>query len=256
MLKKRIIFVLFFTNGKFHLSRNFKLQSVGDAQWLFDKFKFQSISQYIDEIVILNVDRTRDSIHPGFSSAFVEAIQFLMKKTFCPLTIGGGIITSEQVSVCFNMGADKVLFNTAAIVCPTVIEETVFKFGTQAVIGAVDYKNDQLVRIRNGSECVGNIADHLRMLISLGVGEILINNIDADGTGQGFNFDVLNSIPPDLSVPLIICGGAGKPIHFQEALLRPEIDAVASGNLFNFIGNGFEIVRRHLLDSDISVRAI
>jgi cyclase len=255
MLKKRLIFILYFSNGKFHLSRNFKLQSVGDAQWLFDKFNFQSISQFVDEIVILNVERSKK--HGSiYSNKFYEAIQFLMKKTFCPLTVGGGLESINQVIDCFNIGADKVLFNTAAIVCPEVVKDTISKFGSQAVIGSIDYKNDQSTWIKNGYENCTNTSKHIQTLINLNVGEILLNNMDADGTGQGFNFNIFNYIPHDLNMPLIICGGAGKPAHLQSALLRGDVDAVATGNLFNFIGNGFEMARRYLLEVGINVRAL
>lgn len=256
MLKKRLIFVLYFSNGKFHLSRNFKLQSVGDARWLFDKFKFHTISKYVDEIIILDVDRDRRRVKYGFSIEFIDAVKFLMQKTFCPLTIGGGITSLEQVANCFDIGADKVLFNTAAISCPQVIRESVLKFGSQAVLGGVDFKADHSTWINNGTELAGSIQGHVEALVNLGVGEVLLNNIDADGTGQGFNLEILSYLPPGLSVPLIICGGAGKPLHFRDALLRQDVDAVATGNLFNFIGNGFEVARKILIDSKLSVRSL
>lgn len=256
MLKKRIIFVLYFANGKFHLSRNFKLQSVGNAHWLFDKFKFQTIAQYVDEIIILNVDRNRGQITHGFQEEFINAIQFLMKQTFCPLTIGGGITTLGHVATCFDIGADKVLFNSAVISFPRTIQEAVYKYGSQAVVGAIDFKTDQTTWINNGSERASIIPEHVEKLVNLGVGEVFLNNIDADGTGQGFNLNVLSCLPCGLQVPLIICGGAGQPIHFCDALLHHEVDAVATGNLFNFIGNGFEIVRERLIEAKLSVRSI
>src|SRR5262245_37115888 len=111
MLKKRLIFILYFDSGVFFLSRNFRLQRVGDVRWLVDRFRFKNIGRFIDEIVILDVSRNANADRCG-GRVFNEALTYLMRETFVPLTIGGGIRSIEDASRCFGLGADKILFNS------------------------------------------------------------------------------------------------------------------------------------------------
>ena len=106
MLKKRIIFKLYFKDNYFCLSRNFKLQKVGTIDWLFNNLNFSNIANFIDELVIINVNE-KNYKNPIINE-FKFAIQKLMKKTFIPLTIGGGLRNLSQVNDCFAIGADKI----------------------------------------------------------------------------------------------------------------------------------------------------
>ncbi len=257
MLKKRLIFILYYSGGDFFLSRNFRLQRVGDVRWLIDKFRFKSIGKYIDEIIVLDV--TRESYDNKTSWDYLaNSLTYLMKETFVPLTIGGGLRSAEQVSRCFEMGADKVLFNTPLITQPELVRECVVHFGAQAVVASIDVISSQgiyLSRITNGELEGLALVDHINKAVNLGVGEIIINSIDQDGTGTGFDMNLVRHSLGRFSVPLIIAGGAGKPEHFSDVLAIPGIDAAATGNLFNFIGKGFERVRSHLLERGLPVRS-
>ena len=246
MLKKRLIFILFFQNGYFHLSRNFRLQKVGDSEWLIDKFKFSSIGDFIDELVVIDVSRERSSINN--LDNLKETLNSLMKGIFVPLTVGGGIYDMNSAKTLFEAGADKILLNTSVANDKEFVKNCISRFGAQAVVGGVDIrKKEEKYRsfINNGTEDFSDLDNHLELIEDLKFGEVLITDIDRDGTGVGFDMDLLNKIP-NLTIPIIVAGGAGKPEHFEEALLLENISASGTGNLFNFIGTGFENTRLHL----------
>lgn len=256
MLKKRLIFVLYFDSGSFCLSRNFRLQRVGDARWLVDKFRFATIGKFVDEIVVLDVSRD-PAIKRCQSDAFLGAVSHLMKETFVPLTIGGGLRSISDARACFSAGADKILFNTPAITQPDLVRDCVSLYGSQAVVVGVDVHREDSAYVSKLSNCqVAGLPlqQHLQCIEELGVGEVLVNSIDRDGTGVGFDSELISQCL-SLPVPLIVAGGAGKPEHFAAMLALPNVEAAATGNLFNFIGRGFESVRTHLLDKGFPVRS-
>lgn len=259
MLKKRLIFVLYYDSGIFCLSRNFRLQKVGDHSWLFNKFRFGSIGSYVDELVLLDV--TRSSDHSAFipkDKRFVDALSHLMSETFVPLTIGGALRGMSDVQKCFELGADKVLFNTPVVSQPDLVRQCVSAYGSQAVVAQIDAtlcEDGYVTRISNNEVPALSISEHLDLAIDLGVGEIIVNSIDQDGTGAGFDMDLISQCT-GLPVPLIVAGGAGKPEHFAQVLSISSVDAAATGNLFNFVGAGFENVRSYLSAQGLPVRPL
>lgn len=257
MLKKRLIFILYFDSGDFFLSRNFRLQRVGDARWLVDRFRFKTIGRFVDEIVLLNVSRKPDASRCG-GAAFTDALACLMRETFVPLTIGGGIRSVEDAKRCFEMGADKILFNSPIQSDPGLVGDCVSRFGSQAVIGAIDIKADAggyLSRTGNGQQPGLPLDEHLGRMRAIGVGEVMVNSIDRDGTGMGFDTTLIDRCQA-INVPLIVAGGAGRPDHFADVLSRRNVEAAATGNLFAFIGKGFELVREHLIANRLPVRSV
>ena len=231
MLKKRLIFILFFQDGFFHLSRNFNLQRVGNASWLVDKFKFNSIGDYIDELIILDVSRGRENKEN--ISLLRDAVEQVMKGIFVPLSLGGGITSLSNAKDFFEMGADKIILNSSMQLNPGLVCELVNKYGAQAVVGSIDYKKDGdecFSYINNGQTKSINLYDAISNSERLGVGEIMINSIDRDGTGMGFEFSIIDKFP-EVDMPIIISGGAGKPVHFLDAFKKSNISAVGTGNL-------------------------
>jgi cyclase len=256
MLKKRLIFVLYYDEGAFYLSRNFRLQRVGDVRWLMDKFRFKSIGRFIDEVMILDVSR-RSQSGTSKGDRFRDSLAYLMRDTFVPLSIGGALRSIEDVKYCFQLGADKVLFNTPVVTQADLVRDCVALFGAQAVVAAIDVSEQggaYVSRVSNAQTPGIPLTDHLELAVRLGVGEIMVNSIDRDGTGTGFDMNLVQQCA-GLTLPLIIAGGAGKPEHFAEALSLAGVDAAATGNLFNFIGKGFERVRSHLLAQGMPVRS-
>ena len=255
MKKKRIIFKLIFFNNKFYLSRNFKLQEVGDVQLLFERLKFQNISDGIDELVILNV--SKKNFNNPLSKDFINSIETLMKKTFLPLTIGGGLRKMSQVKECFKIGADKVLLNSSIDKNEKLLKSISDIFGRQALILGVDVKKingEYFSFINNGTKKYKNLKEHLKKINKLKCGEVFLTSIDRDGTGFGFDENILKSY--NLEIPVIISGGAGKPEHFYKLIKEKKISGLMTGNLYNFLGNGLPNLRNELLKKKINLRVI
>lgn len=248
MLKKRIIFTLLFDNGQFVLSRNFRLQKVGNLDWLQRNYNFAQVAFFIDELIVLDVSRgTRDP------DAFCAALEQISAGCFAPIAAGGGVISVDYARRLLRSGADKVVLNSALADDPELVIDIVSEFGQQCVVGAVDVKRtggDYGVYIRNGSQLLTIPArEALTWALSGHVGEIYLNCIDRDGTGQGYDLDTLDLLPPDCSIPVIIAGGVGNAKHFVEGLADSRVDAVATAHLFNFIGDGLKRARHLLLDN-------
>lgn len=256
MLKKRLIFILYYDNGNFYLSRNFRLQRVGDARWLVDKFRFKSIGKFVDEIIVLDV--TRESRGGELKDSILrDSVAYVMQETFVPMTLGGALRNIDQVKQCFEFGADKILFNTPIITEPELVRECVALFGSQAIVASIDIcinQDEYFSRISNAGVLGVPLIEHIRRAVELGVGEIMVNSIEQDGTGTGFDLKLVEQCI-GLPVPLIVAGGAGKPEHFVNVLELDGVDAAATGNLFNFIGKGFEVVRTNLLERGLPVRS-
>lgn len=253
MLKKRVIFTLLYDNGYFMLSRNFRLQRVGDIHWLRKNYNFSHIAFSIDELIILDVTRGERDI-----GKFCEHIKIITEDCFVPIAAGGGISSLDDAAMMLRSGADKVVINSALSYSEELISKVAAKFGQQAIIGAVDVKQledgAKYCFINNGVEQQELSAkEYIDKITKLPIGELYLNSMDRDGTGQGYDLDLLDFIEEHHDFPLILAGGAGKPAHFAEGLKHPKVDAVATAHLFNFVGNGLEKARRHLLSEDFEL---
>lgn len=246
MLKKRLIFTLLYNQGQFMLSRNFRLQKVGDLKWLQTNYNFSHISFSIDELIVLDVTRGEKN-----SEAFCEALKLLAEGCFVPIAAGGGIRTIEHARTLLRSGADKVVVNTPLYENNDVISELASEFGQQCVVAAMDIKRtpdgSYQAWAECGSKCLdGSAASWVEQVTNAAVGEIYLNSIDRDGTGQGFDLQLLDLLPPDMPKPVILAGGVGNATHLAEGLADPRVDAVATAHLFNFVGDGLKQARELL----------
>ncbi|PMG26081.1 imidazole glycerol phosphate synthase cyclase subunit [Vibrio splendidus] len=252
MLRDRLIFSLIYNDGAFMQSRNFRLQRVGDINWLERNYKFQKISFSLDELVVLDASRKDKNIEE-----FSLIVKRLVDDVFIPVAAGGGVRSLEDADLLFLNGADKVILNTPLYKNPKLIKEITGKYGAQSVVACIDYKNINgiaEVYINDGSELIDiSLIDYVDYVQELGVGEIILNSIDKDGTGFGYDFDTIKNISHQMSVPLILMGGAGNELHLQEGLELDFVSAVATANLFNFIGNGLPNARKHLLNNNMNL---
>tara|TARA_B100000963_G_scaffold359799_1_gene388251 strand:- start:3359 stop:4135 length:777 start_codon:yes stop_codon:yes gene_type:complete len=254
MLKKRIIFKLYYKDNSFCLSRNFKLQKVGDAEWLFRNLSFEDISNYIDELIILNVD-DKNYLDP-INKKFQTSIKKLMKKTFIPLTIGGGLRSLGNVSECFKIGADKILLNTS-ISDKNFVKKCVKKYGSQAIICGIDFKSEKrkyFSYVANGTKKYLEVKDHVKVANSLKFGEIFLTSIDRDGTGFGYDNEIIKNL--DIKTPIVLGGGAGKSEHLEALIIDKKISGLMTGNLFNFAGAGLLELRNKLIKKNVNLRKI
>ena len=245
MLKKRVIFTLLYDNGYFMLSRNFRLQKVGDLQWLKKNYNFSHIAFSIDELIILDVTRGKRD-----EDKFSQHIHSLAEECFIPIAAGGGIRTIDQARKLLHSGADKVVLNNLVTKNSNIVLEIAKEFGQQSIIASVDVKtidNNFTVWTDNGSTLQKeSVVEWLDNISRLPIGELYLNSMDRDGTGHGYKIELLECIPSSFPIPVILAGGAGKYKHFSEGLADIRVDAVATAHLFNFIGDGLEKSRTWL----------
>jgi len=243
MLRKRIIFTLLYCDGFFCLSRNFKLQKIGNYEWLLKNYNFSKISQYIDELIILDVSRKKNN-----REAFLKTAKSLSANCFMPIAIGGGVKDLDYVDKLMASGADKIILNTSIFDNQILVKKIAKKIGNQSIIASIDLiaekKNKYNVYVKNGSEKIKlETSQIINKIIKGPFGEIYLNSIDRDGTGQGYDFDMLNYFKKDNKIPLILAGGAGNFKHLLEGLRKKKVDAVATANLLNFVGDGLKDAR-------------
>jgi len=246
LLKKRIIFSLLYDSGWFVLSRNFRLQRVGNLEWLQRHYDFSHISFFIDELIVLDVSRTGQNLE-----AFRQTLEALTEGCFVPIAAGGGIRSTEEARQLLRSGADKVVINTGLFESPELARDLAKEFGQQCVVGSVDVKATEgtyQIHTACGSRALGKPGLHaLPELIDGQIGELYLNSIDRDGTGKGYDLALLDHLPPELSVPVIMAGGVGNASHLEEGFRDPRVNAVATAHLFNFVGNGLARARQSLI---------
>lgn len=252
MLRKRIIFTLIYENSKFNQSRNFRLQKVGDINWLEKNYKFKDIVFSLDELIVLNASKKEKDLEN-----FAQVLKRLVDDVFIPIAAGGGIRSFEDAKLLFNSGADKLVLNSTLYENPDFVKEIVRQYGSQSVVASIDYKiidGLKVVLINDGTKAIDmSLEEYIQYIQYLGVGELYLNSIDKDGTGFGYDLDTIDKISNSVNIPLIIAGGAGNEKHLLSGLVKEKVDAVATANLFNFIGNGLPNARKNLIERNLNL---
>ena len=248
MLRQRIVFTLIYNDGYFSQSRNFRLQSVGDIKWLEDNYKFQEISFSLDELIILNATTGNKDL-----PKFTNILNRLVDNVFIPVAAGGGIKSMEDAKLLFDNGADKIVINTALSKNEELVKNIISHYGKQSLIASVDYRVDG-VYINNGTEKVDMPLDeYMGYIESIGVGEIYLNSIEKDGTGFGYDIKTIEKVVKQINSPLIIAGGAGNEHHLLAGAQLPKVSAVATANLFNFMGDSLPNARDYMLKNSCNL---
>lgn len=229
MLKKRLIAVLVVKNGLVVQSIGFrKYLPIGKPDIAVDFLN----SWGIDEIVVLDIDASVQKRGPDFAM-----IEQLSRKNFTPLSIGGGISSVAEMKKVIHFGAEKIVINKAALQNPELISQAVDILGRQSVIVSVDVKklgNKYFVFSDSGSRKTSlEVTKWVRKIEELGAGEIFLNSIDRDGTKMGYDLALIKLVSRSVTIPVIVCGGAGQPKHFVQAFENGVV-AVAAGNFFHF----------------------
>ena len=234
------------------LSRNFRLQKVGNMDWLEENYGFSTVGYSIDELVVIDVSRQGRN-----TPQFCEDLKRLTRDCFAPITAGGGIRTLEHVHQLLRSGADKVVVNTALHDQQELVEEIATELGRQCIVASIDIqKINGVYQVfkNNGTVKVGESLDHILLKCAgLPIGEIHIESIDSDGTGNGLDLEILEFIKHVKDVPLILMGGVGNAEHIIAGLKDERVDAVATGNLLNFMGDGLVRARGLAIDGGINL---
>lgn len=251
MLAKRIIPCLDVRDGKVVKGVNFVgIQEVGDPVECARAY----MEQGADEIVFLDITATSDN-----RDTIVDVVRKTAKQVFVPLTVGGGIRSVEDFSKLLRAGADKVSVNSSALKNPQLIAEAADKFGSQCVVVAIDAKRMEdgswHAFVAGGRKDTGTDAvEWAAKACELGAGEILLTSMDADGTKQGFDLDLLNAVIARVNIPVIASGGCGSLAHFSEVFEKTGADAALAASLFHFGELTVPQVKDYLRARNIPVR--
>ena len=248
-----MIFTLLYDDGNFVLSRNFNRQKIGDNKWLDINYNFGSIHRYIDELILLNISNVRDKLN---KKNFIKSLKDISKNCFVPITAGGGIVSIKDAKELLDNGADKISINTK-LYDKNFIKKLAQKFGRQCIVGSLDFKKDEKKKynllINNGKKKIDtSIKNYIKHMESKIIGEILLNSIDKDGTGNGLDFEILKFFK-DVKIPIIFQGGVGNSKHFAEGLKNKNIQAVSTANILNFIDEGLKYAREQILQQRINI---
>jgi cyclase len=208
-----------------------------------------------DELVFLDITASSDR-----RETMYEVVRRTAEQVFIPLTVGGGVRSVEDVDRLLRAGADKVSLNTAAIARPELLTEAATRFGSQCIVLSVDARRAPAtpsgfeVTTHGGRRGTGlDAIEWARLAARLGVGEILLNSMDADGTRHGFDLELIRAVRAAVSVPVIASGGAGQLADFAPAVAAGA-DAVLAASLFHFGAASIGQVKDALAESGYRVR--
>ncbi|MAS52605.1 MAG: imidazole glycerol phosphate synthase subunit HisF [Flavobacteriales bacterium] len=244
MLRSRIIPCLLVHNKGLVKTINFK-----DPKYVGDPINAVKIfnEKEVDELIVLDIDATVEKRKPNF-----QMIKNLATECRMPLCYGGGVRSPEDAKKIIKLGAEKVALSAAAIENPELIKTIGEEVGLQSVVIVIDVKKKGLfgkyeVYTHNGKKSTGlNPVEFAKKMETIGVGEIVINSIDQEGTMKGYDFKLFENIRNQVSVPLTIMGGAGSSEHIKEAIDKFGVIGAAAGSLFVFKGKYRAVLIQYL----------
>ena len=239
MLKRRIVAVLV-------VKDDIVVQSIGFRRYLpvgKPTIAVEFLNQWgIDEIILLDISASRRGREPNFA-----LVKSLAQHCRVPLTVGGGITSLAQIHELMHCGADKVAFNQATLHHPDLLTEAARVFGDQCIVASIDARwagsGYGVYDYLTGQTLGLSPVDHASHLQAIGAGEILLNSVDRDGMKSGFDLDLINQTAEAVTVPLIVCGGAGIPAHFLDVLEQTSASAIAAANFFHFFEHSVTVTK-------------
>ena len=251
MLSKRIIACLDVRNGCVVKGVRFEgLRNAGDPAELARRYNVEGI----DELVILDVTATLEG-----RQALADTIRAVSRELFIPLAVGGGIRSGADADAAIEAGADKVSLNSAALADPSLITRLAERYGSQAIVVAIDAKREAGDRFtvfsRSGSTEAGREAVEWAVEAErCGAGEILLTSIDRDGTRSGFDCELTAAVSTAVSIPVIASGGAGSFEHFADVFTAGRADAALAASIFHFSEHAVMDLKRFLDARGVPVR--
>jgi cyclase len=258
MLAVRVIPCLDVAGGRVVKGTRFvDLVDEGDPPELAERYA----SEGADEIVFLDI-----SAAPEGRATLRDLVERTARRVFVPLTVGGGVRTPSEMRDVLRAGADKVSLNTAAVATPDLVRRCARRFGSQAVVVAIDARRAVAspgepaaweVVVKGGREPTGlDAVAWAERAVELGAGELLVTSIDRDGTQSGFDTALLRAIADRVPVPLIASGGAARPSDFVAAVLEGGASAVLAASIFHRRRHSIAAVKAAMAAAGIPVRPV
>lgn len=252
MLTKRIIPCLDVKDNRVVKGVNFlNLRDAGDPVELGAKYSDSGA----DELVFLDITATIRS-----RKTIVELVEKVAENVFIPFTVGGGIQTVEQIDELLRSGAEKVSVNTAAVGNPNLLTEAAQRFGNQCIVLAIDARRSKerpgkwQVCVKAGSEPTDiDVVEWAAKGEKLGVGEILLTSMDADGTKAGYDNELNKAVTDAVNIPVIASGGAGTLEHLYDAIVDGGADAVLMASITHFGNYTIKQMKEYLASRGIAV---
>ena len=250
MLKKRIIPCLDIKDGRTVKGINFvDIKDAGDPIELAKKY----ILEGADELVFLDITATIEK-----RKTLAVLVEKIAKEINIPFKVGGGINTVEDAATIIKAGADKISINSSAVKNPSLIKEIADRFGSQAVVVAVDTKfenNNWFVYVNGGKVATGiTTIDWVKQAEQLGAGEILLTSMNNDGTKQGFAIDITNAVSSSINIPVIASGGAGTKEHFVDVFKNTKATGALAASIFHFGEIPIPVLKQYLKEQNINIR--
>jgi len=251
VLAKRVIPCLDVDAGRVVKGVRFQqLRDAGDPVELASHYDREGA----DELVFLDITATLED-----RAATLDVISRTAEEVFIPLTVGGGVRHEDDVQALLRAGADKVSVNSAAVRDPSLLARCADRFGTQCMVIAIDAKQRDgawEVYVDAGRTATGRDAAEWAAEATTrhGAGEVLLTSMDRDGTGEGYDLELLRAVAGAVAVPVIASGGAGEPAHFADALTEGHADAVLAASRWHDGDLTIREVKEHLASRGIPVR--
>ena len=247
---KRIIPCLDVNDGRVVKGINFvKLKDAGDPVEIAKKYNEEGA----DELTFLDITASSDN-----RGLLFDIVEKVAKQIFIPLTVGGGVRSCEDIRNLLNSGADKVGINTSAIFKPELVAESTSRFGSQAIVVAIDAKkvgDHWEVFTHGGRNATGiNAVSWAQKMAKLGAGELLITSMDRDGTKKGFDNVLMKLISDVVEVPIIASGGVGILQHLVDGVKDGEADAVLAASIFHYGEFTIQEAKQYMAENNIEVR--
>ena len=255
MLRHRVIPCLDVADGRVVKGTRFvDLVDEGDPPELAERYA----SEGADELVFLDITAA-----PERRGTLLEIVERTARRAFIPLTVGGGVRSVHEMRDVLRAGADKVSLNTAAVAEPTLVSRCAARFGRQAVVVAIDARRRQTgdpaweVVVKGGREATDlDAIAWAERVVDLGAGELLVTSIDRDGTGSGFDTELLRAIADRVGVPVIASGGAAGPADFVAAVVDGHADAVLAASIFHRRIHAISEVKAAMAAAGLPVRLV
>jgi len=250
VLKNRIIPCLDVKNGRVVKGINFvELKDAGDPVEIAKSYNEQGA----DELTFLDITASSDG-----RGLLFDIIEKVANQIFIPLTVGGGVRNCEDIRNLLNSGADKVGINTSAILNPNFVSESSSRFGSQAIVVAIDAKkvDDHYEVFTHGGRNATGIDAIMwaKKMADYGAGELLITSMDRDGTKSGFDNNLMKSISNSVDIPIIASGGVGTLKHLVDGVKDGEADAVLAASIFHYGEIPIPELKQYLLKENIAIR--